>query len=169
MPANYAFVFQTPKGPRALLPGGGEIPLTEVERHNAAVEANDLDRIRRRFPVVVYPKLKPSDPTGLAAAAIRFVPTVSLWNGRAVGRVHYSSTFRNPFGGTLTAVTWRAEDGSEWYGRLGGDTMALMSRPKKKKGERVPPPCPECKEPLPPGMKCGCRPDPRRTPEGIES
>ena len=116
--------------------------------------------------MVVYPKLESSDPAGLAIAAMRFVPTVSLWTGRGVGRVLYSSTFRNPFGGTLTAVTWRAEDGSEWYGRCAGSGTALLSRAKKPKGkkDRVPPPCPICGDPLPPGMKCGCRPDPRRTP-----
>jgi hypothetical protein len=110
---EYAFVHEgigyTPSGKLTLAS-------KRVPSHNAECEAAELAAIEAGSPVVVYPEKN---------------LCVALWTGIPVGTIVKARTFRNPFGGTLTAYTWRDHHGKTWHGRGAGDGMALISRRNK--------------------------------------
>jgi len=128
---EYAFVHEgigyTPSGRLTLAS-------KRVPSHNAECEAKELAAIAAGKPVVVYSKhVKPErEPIGTVGRQDALeLSHVTLWTGVRVGTIVRMKTFRNPFGGTLTAYTWRDKHGKRWYGRGAGDGMALVSRRSK--------------------------------------
>lgn len=110
----------------------GKITLSadRVPSHNEECETADMATIAAGAPVVVYPKheKRENDPRNMAPLT---GSGVTLWTGRRVGTIIKCRVYRNPFGGTLTAYTWRDLSGRYWYGRGAGDGMMLRSRLRK--------------------------------------
>src|ERR1017187_3615741 len=110
---EYAFVHNdtgyTPSGKMILAS-------KRVPSHNAECEAKELAAIEAGSPVVVFPQhdKRPGDSVNMNPLA---GAGVTLWTGVRVGTIVKVRTFRNPFGGTLTAYTWRDQYDKKWHGR----------------------------------------------------
>ena len=104
---------------RTFTPDGVAPQIVDTEAHNTAVEAAELAEWAKQ-------------PERFAAYARR--NTITTWRGVEIGRVVWSSMYRNPLTGSwMRAVRVKGTNGATYSGRYGSDWSQLV-RLRRTKG-----------------------------------